>query len=370
MPKKKSQKVTLNSVLKKKIDKLLQTGFNNEVFAAAEVLVAQHGEVVAHAKVGQVYKASRFDLSSLTKPLVVSSLFLQLAAKRVVTLDQPVSDFLRTKTLKKITIQDLLEHRSGLVAWASFLPRQLQAKRTSFANNKKKILYDILHNEKYIIGKKQGETVYSDLGYIVLGAILEKITRKKLLLQFRKMIKQPLGLNQTLAYQPLSHKTLPIQSHMVPSGICRVRQRLLQGEVQDDNAYVMGGVSGHAGLFGNALAIHQILQQWRLAKTKESVIFPKASFQILNKGLKVPLKNRHRFICGFDTVDAKSPNFGTGFNRRATLCHLGYSGVSFAWDLSKDLWVILLTNRGMFGADNPKIYDFRTNLHNMVLQEF
>lgn len=354
--------------MKRQITALMQTGLDDEVFMAAEALVAKGGKVLAHVTAGHVLQASRFDLSSLTKPLVIANLFLQLAADGIVDLDETVDDFVSTKTLKNVSLKDLLEHRSGLVAWAQFLPHHLNRKHPAFSKNKHKIIREILDDKIYLSGKPVGTTLYSDLGYMVLGALLERITRKKLSSWYTKKIAKPLRFSENLAYRPLDKYAVTLHNAVVPSGICLQRKRLLQGEVQDTNAYLMGGVSGHAGLFGNALAIHKLLLQWRLAKTGQSLIFSKTSFSLLKKSLATPLKKRQRFIYGYDTLDADSPNFGNCFSRSATLCHLGFSGTSFVWDLSKDVWVILLTNRGMYRLDNPKIYDFRTTFHNLVMK--
>ncbi len=356
--------------MQRQIAELFKTGLENEVFTAAEALVAKGGKILAHVHAGQITKMSHFDLSSLTKPIVVASLFLCLAAEGQVDLEETVDVFLPTTTLKNVSLRDLLEHRAGLVAWAPFLEAELVKGRPAFLQNKNKILKDILHHKKYLHREANGTTVYSDLGYIVLGAILEKMSGKKLSALFTLMLTRPLRFGKALAFNPISRATLKPYRSFVPSGVCLQRQRLLQGEVQDTNAFVMGGVAGHAGLFGNAQGVHRFLQQWRLAKNGISPVFPEDSFKLLQKALKVPLKKRQRFVYGFDTVDAGSRNFGKHFARAHTLCHLGFTGVSFAWDLSKDVWVILLTNRGMFKLDNPKIYDFRTTFHNAVMQNF
>lgn len=356
--------------MKRQISKLLNTGLDDEVFTAAEVLVAKGGKIVVHERAGQMTKMSHFDLSSLTKPIVVASLFLYLAAEGQVDLEETVAEFLPTTTLKNVSLKDLLEHRSGLVAWVPFLENELTKKSPAFAQNKNKIIKDILRNKKYLRKTQAGKTAYSDLGYIVLGAILEKMSGKTLSALFTLLMNRPLHLGKALAYNPISSVAFKLSRSFIPSGLCLHRQRLLQGEVQDANAFLMGGVAGHAGLFGNALGVHQFLQQWRLAKTGVSPVFQAESFKLLQKELKVPLKKRQRFLYGFDTVDAGSRNFGSGFSRAHTICHLGFSGVSFVWDLSKDVWVILLTNRGMFKLDNPKIYDFRKKFHNLVMQNF
>lgn len=356
--------------MRKKIIQFLNQGLKSDVFMSAEILVAHKGKIKVHCQTPGLTQSSRFDLSSLTKPVVVATLVTKFVDEAKLDLHQKVSDFFSTTTLKNVTIEDLLNHQSGLKAYALFLPEQLKKKSPTFSKNKQKILKDILNNKKLIETKRAQKTIYSDLGYIVLGAILENISGMSLDRLFENEIAKPFGWKKNLHFLPLT--SIPKRSvrFYVPSGLSLSRMCLMQGEVQDDAAYVMGGVSGHAGLFGDALGVHQFLTEWRLAESGESELFSKHSFQWLASKLKEKLKNRPRFVCGFDTVDQDSRNFGNGFARSASVCHLGFSGTSFVWDQSKDLWVILLTNRGMFKLDNPKIYDFRKTMHDLVLQYF
>ncbi len=339
------------------IEKLLQHGLEAEIFTAAEALVVQGQRVKLHRRAGAAGTFSKFDLSSLTKPWVVANLLLRLQAEKRLDLEQTVSDFFRSKTLKDVTLRALLEHRSGLIAWHPFLPGELALPKPHFARNKKQIVKMILQEKKFL---KSGsaETVYSDLNFILLGAILEKACGKRLDKWLYKKTTFPLQLTRHMHFLPLPVGKRPIHNY-VPSEVCRRRGRLMQAEVQDENAYVMGGVAGHAGLFGNATAVYDVL----FALSRHAVIAAE-----LRSRLATPLAKRPRFVLGFDTVAAKKSHFGKSFDRASTLCHLGFSGTSFAWDLKRDLFVILLTNRCFFGRDNQKIQDFRVAFHDLVNQ--
>lgn len=350
------------------IQTLLENGMQNEVFMNAEALVAVHGKVMAHVRVGHSPTQKRFDLSSLTKPIVTMSLCFDLQNKALLRWEDSVSDFLTTKTLQHTSVKDLLEHRSGLMAYHEFLPYQLKCRQTDFWQNRQEIVKEILTQKKFLTGKP-GATLYSDLGYIVLGEILQWIRCKPLDKMFRVLIANKINMRTELHFLPLPQKRI-LRDGYVASEVSRARARLLWGEVQDDRCYLMGGVAGHAGLFGTARAIHLFLAQWRLAEEKKSKIFAKESFLQWRLALAHPVVTRSRFVFGFDTVDADSKNFGSGFDRQNTVCHLGFSGVSFVWDLSQDAWVILLTDRCMFGGDNQKIYGFRKTFHDRVTESW
>lgn len=344
------------------LEALLQDGLDRHVFTAAEALVVSRKKVQFHHRVGKCYKNSKFDLASLTKPLATGLLALQLWDEGVLDLDQPVSDFFKTKNLKCVTVRELLEHRSGLQAWHPFLRNQLSKSKMDFAANREKILRSIL-NDKGMLQKKQG-VVYSDLGFIVLQAILEKAGRGRFQFLVGKKILRPMGIRNSIFFRDQSLK-LKFAKQFVPTEFCVHRKKWIQGVVQDENAYLMGGVAGHAGLFGNALAIHRILLELDKARAGQSKVFSEAVALALFKGLRQPIAKRERFVLGFDTV-SKPSFFGTTFSRKMSLCHLGFSGTSFVWDLKKDVWVVLLTNCRVFGRESQKIQGFRVKFHNAV----
>lgn len=356
--------------MNEKIESHVKRALEHEVFRDAEILVAKDGEILWHQQWGLAQKKALFDLSSLTKPIVVGSLVFQGLAKRKLHLRKQIQSYFKSRNLDENTILDLLDHKSGLIAHKVFLPVQVKKKSPTFRRNAQFIFRKIV-DDTVLKRKQSSQTVYSDLGYIVLGRILEKIYNAPLNDIFYKKITKPLGVEKTLLYRPLS-RTEPLSDvdGFVPSGFCIKRERLLQGEVQDSNAYVMGGVSGHAGLFGDALSLHKFLNEWRLSQNNRSKIFDKDSYDLLMKHLHHPYHHdERRFVLGFETISDESRNFGTAFSQKHSVCHLGYSGVSFVWETQLNAWVIVLTNRGIFGLDNPKIYDFRKKLHMLISKE-
>jgi CubicO group peptidase (beta-lactamase class C family) len=226
-------------------------------------------------------------------------------------------------------------------------------------------LQDILNNPKRL--QKNKKTLYSDLGYIVLGALLERKYRKSLDKIFDEKIIKPLKLTNELFFVPLKKKRLHKKLEFYPSEFCPRRKKIMQGEVMDENAWTMGGVAGHAGLFGTAKAIHVMLTEFRKARLGKSRLISQKTFQ----NFCVPSKNRgakeRYFTLGFDTPTKGKSQSGTYFSKNS-IGHLGYAGTSFWWDLDQNFWIILLTNRCYPSCKNKKISEFRPKLHDVAVK--
>lgn len=352
------------------LDDILLSGLEKEHYTVAHAVVGFQGQVVYEQAVGKIRKYSRFDLASLTKPLMTALLTLRMAEEDQLSLTDKVSDFFFTKTLKTVTILDLMNHVSGLEAWHGFLRDKLPLKRPGFKKNRKDILHDILN--KRSLRKSSGKCVYSDLGYILLGAILEKVGKTTLDELYKHKFLRPAKLSYKMHFRPLPIESKNSLKNYVPTEVCLHRAQLIQGVVQDENAYLMGGVAGHSGLFGSIMGVHGLLKQVRLARSQESQTFPHNSFQLIESELKKPRSKRGRFVYGFDTPDAKDSHFGSQFSRKWTICHLGYPGTSVAWDIEKDVWVILLTNATIYGRGQhmKKIKETRVAFHDEVAKKF
>lgn len=350
------------------VSQYLHHGIDAHIFPNADLLVCQRGKIIFKKRSGKtIKKTSRgvreqplqqyYDLASLTKPLCTAFLFMLATQNGDIELDDPLSYYFITKNLKTVTIRQLLNHTSGLVDWVDYFGKNNRAVREP-------PLQDILNNPKRL--RKSQETLYSDLGYIVLGSLLERKYKKSLDEIFIKKISEPLNLTHELFFTPLKKKRLHKKSELYPSEFCERRGKIIQGEVMDENAWVMGGVAGHAGLFGTAHSVHKILNELRLAKHGKSKLIAKKTFHEFCQ----PNKNRkwteHSFTLGFDTPTTGKSQSGKCFSKNS-IGHLGYSGTSFWWDLDKDFWVILLTNRCYPLRENKKISEFRPRLHDLVL---
>lgn len=343
----------------------LNDAVQNKVFPNAELLVAHKGKTLLHTTAGK-QTATYFDLASLTKPLCTALCIAKLCEQNKIQLTQTVSDFFETQNLKNTNLQSLLNHTSGLRDWYPFYKKRVSEQAPNTKRNRTEIL-DLILNE-LTLQTGEPKTVYSDLGYIVLGRVIESVTKKTLDKSFIELVAKPLAIQNDLFFNPLEYPFISDKNQFFPSETSESRQRDLQGEVMDDNCYALGGVSGHAGLFGTAQSIHSVLLELRKSSLANSSFLKQSTFQTFC----TPNTNRNQrqfyFTLGFDTPTYGLSQSGSQMSS-STIGHLGFSGTSFWWDQEKDLWIILLTNRCYPDRKNFKISDFRPQFHDSILNE-
>ena len=205
----------------------------------------------------------RFDLASLSKVVGTLPGLLRLAGDGRLDLDAPLATWFpsagwfREPSLADRTPRQLLTHTSGLPAWAPFM---------GFASHRRTVIGHALASELPHAGGPAGpRVVYSDLGLIVAGALIERVSGQRQDAFLRQATFGPLGLaNDELGYRPLPgpDEPAPPAVPLAASEDCGWRMRLLEGEVHDEAAWIMGGVAGHAGLFGTAEALARYAQAW------------------------------------------------------------------------------------------------------------
>jgi CubicO group peptidase (beta-lactamase class C family) len=174
----------------------------------------------------------------------------------------------------------------------------------------------------------------------------------------------PLGIHD-LFFIDLQSGLRP-QRPLAATELCPVRNRLLSGEVHDDNAWFAGGVDGHAGLFGTAEAVFGLLGMLAkgLGGHLKTGVF---SVSMLEKMLRG--NQNHHFSLGFDRPAAENSSAGHYFSEE-TVGHLGFTGVSFWMDLKSDITVILLTNRVHPYRWHNRLADFRPRIHDRIMEHF
>ena len=218
------------------------------------------------AKIETVY-----DLSSLTKALATTVAVMILARDGKFRLDDRVTRFfpnfgVHGKTT--VTFRHLLAHCSGLAAWRPFYQRIAEIEKGGRVNfmashGAKEFAYEEIHREKPEAAPAT-KTIYSDLGFILLGETIEKVASVALNRFCREKIFRPLGLRAT-DYIDISlvrsRRLEPVADMFAPTEICPSRKRLLVGEVDDENAFAMGGVAGHAGLFAPVREVDRLARE-------------------------------------------------------------------------------------------------------------
>jgi len=360
LPSEEPEKLGFDPERLKLVDGLVQRLVDSGCFPGAVLLVARRGRV-AHFKAygyAQLYPErcpmtpdAVFDLASLTKVVATTPVILRLAEMGELSLDDPVSLYFpafNEGAKRKVTVWHLLTHTSGLPAYAP-LYSLLGWGEDAYG-------YIAGLNLEYEPGTK---VVYSDLGFILLGRIAELVAGKPLDELARELVFEPLGMRDTMFNPPLE-----LRERAAATEYCRLRRRVLKGEVHDENAWFMGGVAGHAGLFSTARDLAAYAQMWlnrgslggaRVLSPATVELATRNHTQGLNecRGLGWAL-NCRPCSCG----DLMSPRaYG----------HTGFTGTSLWIDPVYELFVILLTNRVHPTRENQCLLRARRLVHNAVM---
>jgi CubicO group peptidase (beta-lactamase class C family) len=347
-------------------DALMQQAAREKVFPGAVLLVSQSGTTFLHRAYGVSNLQTRrkmtagtvFDLASLTKPLATALAIMILIQQKRVGLEQTLGVLMPVfrDAKSSIRVKHLLYHNSGL---ADYRPFYREIEHLEFGE-RKKALRRLLAQEPLIhpVGTR---TVYSDVGFMILEWLIEHISGKRLDRFVSESIYGPLGL-ENLFFVDLSAD--PPRREFAATERCSWRNKLLDGEVHDENAYVVGGIQGHAGLFGNAADLHRLLTDLLSAFHGHH---SEAHFR--------PDLVRHFFTrlpdtdkaLGFDCPSAENSSAGKYFSVNS-VGHLGFTGTSFWMDPGRSIIVILLTNRIHPTRENDAIKAFRPKLHDAVME--
>lgn len=305
-----------------------------------------------------------YDLASLTKPLATALSIVALVGEGKISLEGKITDYLPAVLPEdkwEITIYQLLNHSSGLPAHRPYFE---ELESLPAAGRKEKLL-GLISAEK--LAAPPGTTaIYSDLGYLLLGLIIEELAGVGLERYFQDKIVGPLGLGEGIFFNPPGRARKARETFM-PTEDCPWRGRVLQGEVSDENCWVLGGVAGHAGLFGNiesvlslTCAIMDIWQGKRehpCLRRKDLAFFLEAQSQVAGSP----------WALGFDRPTPGSSSSGQYLSPRS-VGHLGFTGTSFWIDPDKGLVVVLLTNRVHPSRENLLIREFRPLFHDRVVE--
>jgi serine-type D-Ala-D-Ala carboxypeptidase len=348
---------------------LLRQGVTERVFPGAALVVAHRGRLLAWEAFGRfTYEMSSpevrpdtvWDLASLTKPIVTASMAMLLYERGRLSLDAPISDCLRAFAegdlvqeptwRRRVTCAMLLAHSSGLPAH-----RKLYLASAGREAIQRAALRLPLEAEPGTRAE------YSDMGFLVLGELLERLAGERIDSFCQREVFTPLNLNFTFVPQPSQQESIP------PTVDDRVyRRKIVQGEVNDENAWAMGGVAAHAGLFGDALSVARfaecILRGGKSANTT-TLFRPETVALFTARQAEPPGTSR---TLGWDTPSTPSQS-GTLFSPRS-FGHLGYTGTSLWCDPERQLSVTLLTNRTWPDSKNQAIKELRPRVHDAIVE--
>jgi len=338
---------------------LLDAAIARKAFPGAALAITHGEKLVALRAFGrftyqpdspEVQRETPWDLASLTKSIATTSMAMLLYERGKLSLDAPVVTLLpefadaTDHRREQVTVRMLLEHSSGLPAH-----RKLYLE----ADGRRAMLMAAMRVPLEAVPGARYE--YSDIGFILLGELLERIAGEQIDVFCQREIFLPINLN--FCFSPyLSHP-----QYVPPTALdTEYRHRLIQGEVGDENASAMGGIAGHAGLFGDALSVarfaHCILRGG-------SPIFREETVRLFTTRAALPAGTSRTL--GWDTPSAPSQS-GTRFSPRS-FGHLGYTGTSLWCDPDRGLSVTLLTNRTWPDATNQAIKEVRPLVHDAIV---
>jgi len=347
---------------------LLLEGVEGHLFPAACMDVGRHDGSRWTAAVGALTydpfapaatPATIFDLASLTKVLATTTLAMRAVDARRLTLDDPVGRWLRDwrgSDREGVTLRQLLTHSSGLTA---YLPLYRDATgRHEFERTICSLPLE------YPPGTT---SIYSDLGFILLGFVIENAASGKpegtldpdasLSHQFQRLrsflTSEPLTFNPPRSWRSLC----------APTEVDPWRGRLLTGEVHDENCWALGGVAGHAGLFGTAAAVGSFARAALRTIAGEDMLAAAPTMRAFIQRESVPGSSR---ALGWDTMLPTS-SCGTLMSSTA-IGHTGFTGTSVWIDWERDLYVVLLTNRVHPSRENTGIRSLRPRIHDAVVR--
>jgi len=358
----------------KRIDTAMNKAISEKTFPGAALLVSQKGRVIHRNFYGNasllpspepVTDKTIFDVASLTKPLVTASLALIARAKKGLSLNAQASKYLKELAdsgipdHRKITIRHLLRHASGLSAWKPYFEEIARERPDQIGKRSCRDLYLLKIAAEPLETPVAYRRVYSDLGFILLGILLENFFDRPLDVLFEEAVAKPLGLRNTF-FIPVGAPLPRPPENLAATEESVWRKKLLRGEVHDDNAYALGGVAGHAGLFSHVDDLHAFLLAVRQSVQGGHDLFPQEEM-LEFVGPKSKIK-----LC-WDTPSPEDSQAGRHFSKNA-IGHLGYTGCSFWIDFEKDFHVVLLTNRVHPSSKNESIKQFRPQIHDLIYE--
>lgn len=333
--------------------------------------LSAHGQRSLRPPLGPVRPDTVFDLASLTKILCTTSLcMLDVQAGRL-ELEAPVRRYLPAFTgggRERITVRMLLDHSSGLAAWRAYYQEIAAAGRGAMLASPqgKHALQRMLFAEAPE-AEPGRRALYSDLNFLLLQAILEGLGRAPLDVRFACEVARPLGISELFfvdLVRPGARARALRRHAFAATEACPWRLRTLIAEVHDDNAWVMGGVAGHAGLFGTAAGVATLAREWIAAWHGGGRLFSREMVRRFCARSRLAGSTR---ALGFDTPSPENSQAGSRMPRSA-VGHLGFTGNSLWLAPERALCVVLLSNRVHPTRENEKIKKFRPALHDAILE--
>lgn len=364
-----------------KVDMILKESIGPDRDAPGAVLLVRHGDsLVFHGAYGYRQVVPRelpmtedtlFDIASLTKSVGTALAVMQLCARGLIDLDEKIGAYvpeIHDTAKKAITVRDLLANTSGLPSWRPYY-KEVTA-RPGFVDPL--VVYRRILDEPLDVPKGTAE-IYSDLGYMLLGWLLERVAGESLERVFARLVFAPLGLVRTRFLKDAlgeAERGEDVGEPCSPPDVastewCPWRGRVLTGEVHDENCYVMGKVAGHAGLFSTARELDRIVHEVMKGYYGDSAVFGTESVRTFLR--RQTIVKGGTWALGWDTPSPSGSASGRYFSKNS-FGHNGFTGTSIWMDLERGVAVVFLTNRIHPTRAREGIRRLRPAVHNAVME--
>ena len=344
---------------------ILRDAIGHNAFPGATLAITHRGTLIALQGFGRFTHAddappvlpdSIFDLASVTKVVATTAMAMLLYERGQLPLDIPVGHFLndfvaraprhQQATREAVTLRMLLAHSSGLPAYEKLF---------EVATSREELVRAALTTRQ--VSEPGTHTEYSDVGFILLGEVLSRQAGLGLDVFAQQEIFDPLGMTHTRFNPPAEWKP-----QIPPTEDDRTfRKRIIQGEVNDENASVMGGVAGHAGVFASAIDIARFAA---CMLRGGAPIFKPETVQLFTRRVDSPADSWRAL--GWDTPSPPASS-GAHFSA-ASYGHLGFTGTSLWIDPTRQLSVTLLTNRTWPNRMAQSIREVRPLVHDAIVE--
>ncbi len=350
-----------------KIKKSVEKALKSNVFPGCGVAIYNKGEIysfvrgyTSYEKKEYIEEDTLFDLASLSKPLATTLASLALIKEGKINYKMTLASLLGCRIpadKKDINLAQLLSHSAGFVAHGEFYKKLIEL---PLDERKNKLLQYIL--QAPLSAKPGTKVIYSDLGFVLLFLIIEFQAQECLETFVYNRIFTPMNI-KNVCYRPKEKG----YTRFAATEQCLWRKKEIVGEVHDQNTWILDGVSGQAGLFGDLDSVFSLVLYIK------DMVQGKKDHPYINRGLlqeavirrNIPQGNY--WGLGFDTPSQPGSSAGK-FISEKSCGHLGFTGTSFWIEFDQDISVVLLTNRINPTVDNIKIRDFRPLFHDLVFK--
>jgi len=348
------------------LSEMLNNAVADSAFPGGVLLAAKDGNIFfeeafgfnTYSKIEQIQTGSIFDLASLTKVVATTSAIMMLYDQGKLNLEDRVADFIPefiaeelpdNELRKRVSIRHLLTHTSGLKPFELF-----------YEMEDKSEIFNRIYSSPLLF--QPGEKcIYSDIGFMLLGEVVERISGLSLDQFVEDKVFLPLGMHDTY-FNPDKTKL----KRIVPTEFSSEENDYIKGHVHDENAYAMGGVSGHAGLFSTAHDLSIFCQMLLNNGSYDKLeLYNKNTISTFTTGIDSVASERY---LGWESPSGKSSG-GVSLSSNS-FGHTGFTGTSLWLDPEYDIFVILLTNavHPFREWKKPKYYDWRQRIHSAVYE--